>query len=327
MTACVLGLLNLSAVAKTITVASDGSGEYKTLQEAIAAAPDHRAEDTNIHIKPGTYTGPFVIPKDKPKLRFVGDDAKTTVLTYDKNVFEPIPPGIDKFNPGLNVRADDFSAENITIQNTSGDHGQALAVRVDSDRATFKHCRLLGWQDTLMVNNGRQYFRECYIEGRVDFIYGSGTAVFDRCEIKSKNGGYVTASSSPEDHPYGLVFLDCKLTADPTPWNPASTNPATTEPAHKPGKMAYLGRPWKPFASVTFVRCEMGDHIQSEGWSNWGKPEREKTARYAEFGSTGPGGEMSKRVAWAKQLTKEQANEITIEKVLGGKDNWSPARE
>ena len=105
------------------------------------------------------------------------------------------------------VLGDDFRAENITFQNTSGDHGQALALRVDGDRASFKNCRMLGWQDTLMMNQGRQYFADCYIEGRVDFIYGSATGVFAKCEIKSKNGGHVTAASTPENQAFGFVFL------------------------------------------------------------------------------------------------------------------------
>src|SRR5208282_997936 len=105
------------------------------------------------------------------------------------------------------------------------------------------------------VNNGRQYFHNDYIAGRVDFIYGSGTAVFDHCEIHSKNGGHVTAASTPQDHPFGFVFLHCKLTGDAAPWDPATTNPSTTQPAHRPGKMADLGRPWRPYASVAYIEC------------------------------------------------------------------------
>ena len=112
-----------------------------------------------------------------------------------------------------------FRAEHLTIQNTkSGDHGQALALRVDGDREVFNDCRILGWQDTLMINNGRDYFTNCLVAGRVDFIYGSATAVFERCEIQSRNGGHVTAASTPKDQPFGFVFTNCKLTGDPQPW-------------------------------------------------------------------------------------------------------------
>jgi pectinesterase len=308
----------------TITVDADGSGEFKTVQEAIAAAPEKSSSLVIIHIKPGTYEGPVIVPKNKPHLSLEGDDAATTIITWSRNVYDPIPAGSDKFNPGVQILGDDFVARNITFQNTSGDHGQALALRVDSDRCVFDHCRMLGWQDTLMVNNGRQYFRDCYIAGRVDFIYGSATAVFDHCEIHSRNGGHVTAASTPQDHPFGFVFLNCKLTGDDVPWNPASTNPATTEPAKKPNKMADLGRPWRPYASVTYVNCEMGDHIKPEGWNNWGKSSNEQTARYAEYKSTGPGANPGKRVSWAKQLSDEEAAKLTPSNILAGSDIWDP---
>lgn len=145
------------AEAKMITVAGDGSGDFKTLQEAIAAAPDKSPQRTIIHLKPGTYQGPVVVPRIKPNITFEGDDADKTIITYDKNVYDPLPAGIDKFNPTVHVLADNFRATALTIQNTAGDHGKALAARIDSDRVVLRACRLLGWQDTLMLNNGRQY--------------------------------------------------------------------------------------------------------------------------------------------------------------------------
>src|SRR5215210_2012675 len=315
-------LVSISLAAeKKITVAADGSGEFKTVQEAIAAVPDKSSDRTLIHIKPGTYQGHFIVPKAKSNVTLEGEAAETTILTWDKNVKDPIPPGHDKFNPGLHVQASDFHAEKLTIQNTSGDHGQALAVRIDADRAVLKKCRLLGWQDTLMVNKGRQYFKDCYIEGRVDFIYGDGTAVFENCEIHSKAGGYLTAASTPQEKPYGFVFLKCKITGDDKPWTDPSG--ATTPKPQKDYK-AYLGRPWRPYGSVTFISCEMGEFVKAEGWHNWGKVENESTARYAEYNSTGPGAAPDKRVPWSKQLTKEEVDKITVQSVLGGSDNWKP---
>jgi pectinesterase len=309
--------------AATITVAGDGSGTYKTVQEAVAAAPADSVERTIIHIKPGTYQGPIIVPKEKSKLTFEGEEAATTILTWDHNQNEPAPPGSDKTNPGVQVIADDFRAEQITFQNIAGDHGQALALRVDGDREVFKNCRLLGWQDTLMINKGRDYFKDCYIAGRVDFIYGSATAVFDHCEIHSRNGGHVTAANTPQDQPYGYVFLNCKLTGDAIAWDPASTNPATTQKA-KVTPMADLGRPWRPYAAVAYINCEMGDHIKPAGWDNWRSAANEKTARYSEYNSTGPGANPDKRVPWEKQLSKEEAEQYTIKNVLGGNDNWTP---
>lgn len=295
--------------AKTITVAADGSGDWRTVQEAIAAAPDNNADRTTIRIRPGRYFGQIVVPRHKPHVTFVGDDASTTLLTYALNVQDPIPPNVLRGMNGIGVvvLGDGFRAENITFQNTSGDHGQALALRLQGDRAILRNCRLLGWQDTLRSQAGRHYLRDCHIEGRVDFIYGAGMAVFDRCIIHSKNGGYITAASTPENQTFGFVFLDCRLTGD--------------------GDRAYLGRPWRPFAAVAFIRCEMGEHIRPEGWHNWGKVENEKTARYAEYKCIGPGANRALRVPWSRQLTDAEAKQYTIRNILGGQDNGDPTAE
>jgi pectinesterase len=319
-----LGASAALSAAKTITVAADGSGDFKSVQEAIAAVPEKSTEGAAIRIKAGTYQGPVVVPASKPLVTLSGEDANTTIITWDRNVKDPIPEGADRTNPGIHILGDGFRAKNITFRNTSGDRGQGLASRVDADRAVFENCRLLGWQDTLMANKGRQYFKDCYIEGRVDFIYGDGTAVFERCHVHSKNGGYITAASTPPQQPFGFVFLHCKLTGDAVPWiDPSGVIPAKV--AKLPN--TYLGRPWRPRASVVFVDCQMGEHIKPEGWNNWGNAENEKTARYAEFGSTGSGGEPGRRVSWAKSLTKDEAAKITAESVLAGSDGWQPASE
>jgi pectinesterase len=262
-----------------------------------------------------------MIPKGKNFIRLMGESPETSILTYNLNVNEAPPGETYQFNPGLVIVGNDFQAENLTIQNTSGDHGQALALRADGDRASFKNCHILGWQDTLMANNGRDYFTNCYVAGRVDFIYGSATVVFDHCEIHSKNGGYLTAASTPENHPYGLVFLHCTLTGDSVAWvNP--TNSVVAHPAKD--RKAALGRPWRASANVAFLDCWMGDHIQPAGWNNWGKESNEKTARYSEYNSSGPGANPSARVTWAKQLTSAEAKEFTLKNILGGPDNWEP---
>jgi pectinesterase len=321
--ACVLILAGVNR-ARAVTVSPDESGDFKTVQEAITAAPENGAQPFVIHIKPGTYDGPLIVPKNKPNIVMQGDDATTTILRWDRNVRDPIPPGGDGFNPGMLVLAKDFVAANLTIENTSGDHGQALALRVDGDRDVFVNCKIAGWQDTLMVNNGRDFFKDCYIAGRVDFIYGSATAWFQDCEIHSRNGGHVTAASTPQDNPYGYVFMTCKLTGDAKPWDPATTNPSTTlKPKVTP--QADLGRPWRPYASVTYLNCDMGSHIKPAGWNNWGKTSNEATARYSEYQGTGPGGDASHRAPWSHQLTDDQAKQITIPTVLSGDDHWDPA--
>jgi pectinesterase len=302
-------------------VAFDGSGTYTNLQDAIVAAPDNGTNVFSILIKPGTYQGQFIVPQTKEHIRFIGEETENTILTGSWNQNEPSQAGGRAVynNASVVVLGDDFYAEKITFQNTSGDHGQALAMRADGDREVFKQCRFLGWQDTLLINNGRYYFTNCYVEGHVDFIYGSAAAVFDRCEIHSKNGGHVTAANTPQSKPFGYVFMNCRLTGDPTPWMTNGVPVNTNSPP-----MADLGRPWRPYASVTYLNCEMGDHIKPEGWNNWKNPDNEQTARYSEYNSTGPGANPEARVTWAKQLTKEEADQITVEAVLGGDDEWMP---
>lgn len=308
-------------------VAHDGSATYANLQAAINAAPNHGTKPFRILIKPGAYEGQFIVPKEKNHIQLAGEDLTNTILTYALNQNETNAATMARFKgTGVIVLGGDFSAEGITFQNTSGDHGQALALRVDGDRAVFRHCRMLGWQDTLLLNKGRDYFTNCYVAGRVDFIYGSATAVFDHCEIHSRNGGHVTAADTPQEQPFGFVFLHCQLTGDAQPWiNPqgmavnASKNGSTPQ--------ADLGRPWRPYASVTYLNCEMGAHIKPEGWNNWRNPTNELTARFAEFNSAGPGANPDKRFKWCKQLTKEAAEKITVESVLGGSDAWNPAAQ
>jgi len=304
-------------------VSADGSGTHTTVQAAVAAAPDNGTRWFTILVKPGVYEGQVIVPKAKHFIRVIGEEMENTKLTWPYNANDRKPNQPYQFDPGFVVVGDNFSAENLTIENTSGDHGQALALRVDADRAAFKHCRILGWQDTLMVNSGRQYFTNCYIAGRVDFIYGSGTAVFDRCEIHSKNGGYVTAANTPQNHPFGLSFLNCKLTGDPTPWTPTNGQ-AQFE---KADVKTYLGRPWRPYACVAFLNCEMDAHIKPAGWYNWRNPTNELTARYAEYNSTGPGANPDQRVKWAKQLTSDEAKAYTVANILGGTDQWDPKEQ
>ena len=288
------------------------------LQAAIDAAPDHATKPYVILVKPGRYRWQQVlVPPAKRFIHLVGEDPATTLISYHLNVYETLKDRRLERNEGIAfiVQADDFSATNLTFENSSGDHGQALALRLDGDRATIRACRLLGWQDTLRSERGRHYFRDCYIEGRVDFIYGGGTAVFERCEIRSKAGGYVTAASTPPESPFGYVFLRCRLTFDPQPWE-----------TDLPSRKAFLGRPWRPHAAVAFIECELGDHIEPAGWHNWGKPDNEKTARYAEYASTGPGANPAARVPWSKQLTAAEAAAYTVQNVLAGPDGWNPAQ-
>lgn len=270
-------------------VAKDGTGNFRTVQEAINAVPDFRKKVTIIFIKKGVYKEKLVLPPSKVMVTFIGEDKHETVLTYDdyaskKNMFgeEMGTTASSSFF----IFGDDFTAENITFQNSAGPVGQAVAVRVDGDRILFRNCRFLGFQDTLYAHgeNSRQYYKNCYIEGTVDFIFGWSTAVFDECEVFCKgNNGYISAASTNPQARFGFVFLNCTVTGD------------------APENSFYLGRPWRLYAQTVFINCYLGKHIKKEGWHNWGKKHAETTAYYGEYKNTGPGFDPRGRVKWSYQ--------------------------
>ena len=302
--------LTASAAEHLLTVSPDGSGDFKTVQAAIDAAPTNSSDRVVILIKYGTYKERVHVPKDKPRITLRGYDAARTILTYDLAAPKIVPPATQPIGTSNSystwIEGDDFIGEYITFENAAGEVGQAVALRTTGQRQAFYHCRMLGWQDTLYAHTGRAYFAHCYIEGRVDFIFGRATAVFDKCLIHSKNGGFVTAAATDANQPFGYVFLDCKLTGD--------------------GEKAFLGRPWRDNAAVAFVRCDIGDHIRPEGWNNWQNPAREKTARFVEYHNTGPGANRGKRVEWSRELSDAEAAKYTDANVLGGTDQWDPTR-
>ena len=292
-----------------VTVAQDSSGDFRTVQEAVDAVPSGNKQRVIIHIRPGIYRGRVLIPKDKPYLTFQGDDAAKTVITF----FQPAmtSSGERSFGSTTVVWADGFEADNITFENTFGIGSQALAFYISADRAVFHNCRFLGGQDTLFAGGGRQYYKDCYIEGWVDFIYADATAVFDHCEIHSKGPGWLTAQSRKSTSgTNGYVFLNCRLTAEPG----------------LEGQV-YLGRPWTPAAQVVFMNTWVGSHIRPEGWHNWDRPEREKTVFYAEYRSTGPGADPKGRVAWSRQLNDTTAKHFFPEVFLKGSDGWDPRNQ
>ncbi|AKD03741.1 pectinesterase family protein [Pontibacter korlensis] len=292
-------------------VAKDGSGDFKTVQEAIDAVPDFRKKETTIYIKNGSYKEKLVLPASKTLVKFIGEDVKKTILTNDDYASKKNRFGEEMGTTGSSsffIFGDDFSAENITFENSAGPVGQAVAVRIDGDKVMFTNCRFLGNQDTLYPHGekSRQYYKDCYIEGTTDFIFGWSTAVFENCEIYCKEGGsYITAASTLAETPYGFVFLNCRITGN-TPEN-----------------SYYLGRPWRPYAKTVFINTYMGNMIKPEGWHNWNKPDAEKTSYYAEYNSKGPGANPKARVAWSHQLSKEQASKYTLENIFNG---WIPGK-
>jgi pectinesterase len=295
-----------------LVVAADGSGQFKTVQDAIMAVPAGTAANpVVIHIRPGVYKELIYVQREKRYFHLVGEGADKTVLTYDlsANLTGPDGKKIGTFRtPSAVIDAEDFTAENLTFENASGTNGQALALRVDGDRAVFKHCQFLGWQDTVFLNRGRQYFTNCYIEGHVDFIFGGATAFFDHCRIHAKANGYLTAASTPDTQPYGYVFDHCQITG-------------------APGVQTFLGRPWRLNAATAYLNTTMSDVVRPEGWNDWKKPEAHQTARYTEFNSSGPGANPAARAKWAKSLTAAEAAQYSRENVLRGNDGWNPSAE
>ena len=311
----VLALLALAptsclAAATNLVVAADGSGQFKTVQQAIMAVPAGSSNNpVFIRLKPGTYKELVYVQREKRFFHLVGGDAGKTVLTYDLHAGMLGPDGkkLGTFRTASTVvDADDFIAENLTFENSAGPVGQALAIRVEGDRVVFRNCRFLGWQDTILENRGRHYYQDCYIAGHVDFIFGGATAFFSKCHIHCLRDGYITAASTPDIQPFGFVFSDCRITGE------------------SPDVRTYLGRPWRVHASTIFLNTEMGTVVRPEGWHNWNKAEAEKTARYSEFHSTGLGANPGARVKWARQLSETEAKSITPQKVLGGSDGWTP---
>ena len=303
--------LSVKAADYNFVVAQDGSGDFTTVQAAINAVPDYRkAGPTLIYIKKGMYKEKIVIAESKQNVQLIGEDG--AVLTYDDYAQKPNIFGEGKGTSGsgsIYIFGPDFLAENITFENTSGPVGQAVACHVAGDRAVFRRCRFLGFQDTLYTfgENTREYYEDCYIEGTIDFIFGKATAVFNRCELRSKRtGGFLTAPATPQGSNYGYVFYDCKLTADE---------------GVEAGSV-WLSRPWRPYGKAVFIRCEMGQHIRPEGWNNWGKTDNERTAYYAEYQCYGKGADTSRRVAWSHQL--KDANAYVMTNILKGADGWNP---
>lgn len=295
-------------------VSKDGSGNFKTVQEAINAVPDYRKKRTVIFIKKGIYKEKLILPESKSYVTFIGENRDSTILTYDDYAKKLNTFGEEKGTSGSSsfyVYGPDFKAENITFENSAGPVGQAVAILVKGDRAVFNNCRFLGFQDTLYAYGdqsklSRQYYKNCYIEGSVDFIFGWATAWFEGCTLYGKNMGHYTAASTPQNIKFGFVFSHCIVTGDSRE------------------NRFNLGRPWRPYASVVFMFCQMDNLIKPDGWNNWDNPMNEKTARFAEYKNTGPGSATTKRVPWAKQLIDQEAKTYTITNVLGEGDKWNP---
>ena len=298
-----IAIMAASSAAADIVVAADGSGNVKTVQEAVEKIPHNNKTRVYIRIKPGNYFEQVRVPVDKPYISFVGESPEKTRILFN---LSNKAVGSTSASYSVYIGGHDFRAENITFENSFGTGSQAVAVLVEADRAVFKNCRFVGWQDTLYAKSGRQYYENCFIEGHVDFIFGQAAAVFENCLIHSKGDGYVSAPMRfAADEPSGFVFVKSTLTSENT----------------KNG--VYLGRPWRDYGRTVFIDTKMDAAIRPEGWHHW-EPHREKTAYFAEYNSSGAGANPAARVKWAHTLNAVEAKAFAAENFLKGRDGWNP---
>ena len=290
----------------TLVVSRDGTGDFRTLQEAVESARAFMDYTVTIYVKNGVYKEKVIVPSWVENIDIIGEDRDKTIITYDDHA------NINKMGTfrtyTVKVEGSDITFKNLTIENNAAQLGQAVALHTEGDRLKFINCRILGNQDTIYTGAKftRLYFKDCYIDGTTDFIFGPSTALFEDCIIHSKRNSYVTAASTPKEAKYGYVFKHCKLTAEPGV------------------DKVYLGRPWRPYAYTLFIECELGKHIVLAGWHNWGKQSNEETARYMEYKNTGEGANASERVAWSKQLTKKEAETVTVDAIFRTQSDWNP---
>lgn len=346
MTAALLVLLPLMAAPPSlpsenntteadIVVAADGSGDFTTLQAAINAVPSNSDRTTVIYIKRGLYDREkLIVPSDKKNVTLLGESRDETIISYHLyNCGEGKCPAEDAAlwsgeniltSATLTITAPGFRAENLTIRNTAGPTGQAQALTIRADKCVFLNCTILGYQDTIYFWRAgtRSYFGHCLIAGRTDYIYGDGIAFFDQCEIRSWGGGWITAPSTPQNQPYGFVFSHCTITYS-----------MDSPRAGDDGNSFFLGRPWHAYPKVAWLFCDLSEKVNPRGWDK--VMNEEEMGSYIatspdihlyEYENSGLGAGMSGRTDWVglRALTAAEAPDYTVQKVLGGTDNWDP---
>ena len=288
------------------TVAKDGSGDYKYIQDAIDAMRVYPLAPITLYIKNGVYNEKIELPATNTDVTFIGESVDKTIIIFNDYSGRGKLTTFTSYT--AKISGNRFRAENITFSNSAGPVGQAVALHVESDNAIFVNCRFLGNQDTIFTGGetARQLFVNCYIEGTTDFIFGPATAVFQNCEIHSKTNSFVTAASTTPGKKFGYVFMDCRLTAD------SSAN------------KVFLGRPWRAGAKTVFLHCTMGKHIVPEGWNNWGNPTNEQTTFYAEYKNSGPGAAITNRATWSHQLTDKDAVNYSLPAIFNNEGSALP---
>jgi len=298
-----------------------------SIQQAVNSAPDNSERRFVIRIKAGVYEEIVRIPSSKTNLMFVGDGMDRTVITGSMRV--PSLPGVPSTydSATVAVNADGFLARDIAFENAAGPGShQAVALRVDSDLSSFYNCAFLGHQDTLYTHALRQFYRNCRIEGTVDFIFGNSAAIFENClilvrprQLKSSKGSSdpVTAHGRIDPaQPTGFVFHNCTINGTEEYMKNFYTHPKVYK--------VYLGRPWKMYSRVIFMNSYLGALISPKGWMPWRGDFALDTLYYGEFQNYGPGAKVSGRVPWSNQIPKINAGKYSINSFIQG-DEWLPA--
>ncbi|XP_047952059.1 pectinesterase-like isoform X2 [Salvia hispanica] len=312
------GLLGAApgAFTPSAVVAQDGSGKYKTIAEAIAAAPLNSTQLFIIQIKAGVYKEILKVPGGANNVVFVGEGPTETVISGSQS----FTGGIPAFQTAtLSIDGDDFMAKDIGIENTAGASGrQAVAVRVSGDKAVFYNVHMSGYQSTLYAHIYRQFYRDCRVTGTMDIIWGDAVAVFQNCDIAVRQPladqiCSVTAQSRNDSRGAGVtVVQNCTITAE------------KEFSAAKPPAKAYLGRPMKEYSRTIVMESSIGGFIEAEGWAEWMGTYGLDTLYYGEYNNRGAGADLAKRVTWKgiQKMTPELAQGFTPAKVYAGDDSW-----
>jgi pectinesterase len=316
-------------VSPDVKTGIEATSEFPTIQMAMdhhpfaGNGPNGRQGRVYIEIQPGVYHERVIVTQNHTNITLVGmgKSPSEVVITSSLNAKQA---GGTFFAETVEINGGGFEADNLTFENTAGNTGQAVAAAVRADRAVFKNCRFLGHQDTLFADYGRQYYVNSYIEGGVDFIFGNAAAVFDHSEIHANGRGYLTAQSRTDPRQStGYVIVNSRVTGGIED----VAVPAGRSVDVSPQNTISLGRPWRPYSRVVYIKTELPANISPQGWNAWGNTPGQPQAYYAEYENTGPGANPKARISWSHQLTAEQAARYMPKVFLAGADHWNPEAE
>ncbi|CAJ1969601.1 unnamed protein product [Sphenostylis stenocarpa] len=305
------------AIQPNVVVAKDGSGDYKTVLDAVNSYPKKHQGRYIIYVKAGTYDEYITVDKKKKNLLIYGDGPTKTIITGNKNVKD----GFKTMRSAtFSTVGEDFIAKSIAFENTAGAaKHQAVALRVQGDRSAFFDCAMHGYQDTLYVHAHRQFYRNCEISGTVDFIFGYGTVLIQNSKIvvrkpdPNQQNIVVADGTDQKNMPTGSVLQNCEIVAS-----------ADLEPVKKSFR-TYLARPWKAYSRAIFMENRISDMIHADGFLPWNGDLYLDTCFFAEYANTGLGADVKSRVKWGRgTLSKADATKYTANQWLQA-NAWLPA--